>query len=83
MASRSRERILSLYSASIRPAWSTVLNPGVLKGRKHMDHLELTQRRIAKIIRGMEHLSYEERLKDLELFSLEKIKIWGDLTVAF
>ena len=35
------------------------------------------------MIRGMEHLSYEDRLRDLRLFSLEKRRLWGDLVVAF
>jgi len=48
-----------------------------------MDLLEQVQRRVTKIIRGLEHLSHELRLRKLGLFSLQKRKQWGDFTVTF
>ena len=48
-----------------------------------MDLLDDVQKRATETTQGMEHLSYEDRLREPGLFSLEKTRPWGDLKEAF
>jgi len=50
---------------------------------KVLDLLEHVQRRATKMIGRMELLSYDDRLRELGLLSLQKRRPWRDLIVAF
>ncbi|KAJ7415085.1 hypothetical protein BTVI_39459 [Pitangus sulphuratus] len=81
VGSRSRKVTLFFHSTLVRShleyrTWGP-------QHWKETDLLDQAQSRAEKMIRGLKHLIYEDRLREMALFILEKRRLWDHLIAAF
>ncbi|GAB0184764.1 hypothetical protein GRJ2_000941700 [Grus japonensis] len=81
VTSRLREGILPLYSALMRPHLEYCIQLWGPQYKKDMNLLEQVWTVAMKVIRGLEPLSYEDRLRELGLKNRRRLQ--GDLIAAF
>ena len=80
---KGKKLIIPLYKAIVRPHLEYCIQAWRPYRKKDIDTLERIQRRATKIIPELRDLSYEERLKEFGLTTLETRRLRGDQIEVF
>ena len=69
---KKKEGIVPFFSVSMRLHLQFCIQVWVPLCEKNVELLEWVQRGSTNMVKGLEHFSYKDRLRELSLFSLEK-----------
>ena len=83
IAYRDKRLIIPLYMSLVRPHLEYCIQAWRPHMRKDIDKLERVQRRATRLISEISQLSYEERLQQCRLTTLETRRIRGDQIEVF
>ncbi len=79
----SKTAFTPLYCALMRPHLEYAMEANAPTLRADINQLERVQRLATRLVRGLRHVPHEERLRQLNLFSLERRRLRTDLIQAF
>ena len=80
---KDREIILQLYKSLVRPHLEYCVQAWRPHMQKDIDLIDSVQRRATKRIPNLKNKTYEERLNNLHLTTLETRRLRGDLIEVF